>query len=183
MNITLKSVGILAALVAASAPALAENCADTTFTALASTDCRGSFAGNINGNASEVAYLDAQFGASFSYLGKSDDAGNGPFTGNPQVRTNGTLTFDSPISGEFVIGLKAARNYSYFLFNAAVPISSLTFNSTAGVAENRRGIPQRLSHANLYAVANPVPEPETYALMMAGLGAMGFLVRRRKAAG
>lgn len=28
----------------------------------------------------------------------------------------------------------------------------------------------------------PIPEPETYAMMLAGLGAVGFLARRRKAA-
>lgn len=37
-----------------------------------------------------------------------------------------------------------------------------------------------------WAVRNPtvaaIPEPETYALMMAGLGAMGFVARRRKKA-
>ncbi len=32
------------------------------------------------------------------------------------------------------------------------------------------------------AVAAPVPEPETYAMMLAGLGLMGFMARRRKQA-
>jgi hypothetical protein len=27
---------------------------------------------------------------------------------------------------------------------------------------------------------NAVPEPETYAMMLAGLGVMGFIARRRK---
>lgn len=162
-------------------PAMAENCASTTFTALASSACAGSFVGNINGSASEVTFLNSTFGGGFTYTGKSDDAGNGPFTGNPMVSTLGTLTFDSPLFGMFVIGLKAADNYSYYLFNALAPTSSLTFSSTAGVALNRNEMSQNLSHAALYVRAvGPVPEPETYALMMAGLAALGFVSRRRR---
>jgi hypothetical protein len=33
---------------------------------------------------------------------------------------------------------------------------------------------------SITAVAAPVPEPETYAMMMAGLGMMGFIARRRR---
>ncbi|GJJ03651.1 hypothetical protein RugamoR64_41890 [Duganella rhizosphaerae] len=34
---------------------------------------------------------------------------------------------------------------------------------------------------SLSLVATPVPEPETYAMMIAGLGLVGFMARRRKA--
>ncbi len=34
-----------------------------------------------------------------------------------------------------------------------------------------------------FAPASPIPEPETYALMLAGLGMMGAVIRRRKQKG
>jgi hypothetical protein len=35
------------------------------------------------------------------------------------------------------------------------------------------------SYAGVLNIANPVPEPETYAMLLAGLGLMGFMSRRK----
>jgi hypothetical protein len=184
MTISKKAIAAALSTIAACAvsmPAFAEDCADTTFTALTATSCLGSFSGNINGNASEATFLTTNFGGTFVYAGKSDDSNSGPFTSNPGVSTNGVLTFDSAISGSFVIGLMSANQHSYYLFDALTPITSLTFNSTAGVAENQNGIPQQLSHAALYlGTVAAVPEPGSYALLLAGLGAVGFVSARRR---
>jgi hypothetical protein len=182
MHRHVKKIVAAVTVAALSAPALAEDCTDTTFSVLAPVACTGSFSGNIHGAPSELSYLGSVFGGSFTYAGKSDDGGHGPFTSSPSGATNGTLTFDTPIVGNFVIGLKAANNYSYYFFNAVSSISSLTFDSTSGVATNKHGIAQGLSHASLYVQSlQPVPEPETYALMLAGLASVVFVSRRRKA--
>ena len=41
---------------------------------------------------------------------------------------------------------------------------------------------QAASFGGAVSLAAPVPEPETYGMMIAGLGVLGFLARRRKAA-
>ena len=155
--------------------ARAENCGDTGFVAQAASDCRGSFAGSLNGAAAELAYLAAQWGGGWTYSGNSDDGGNGPFTANPQVAFSGVLGFDAPISGDFVIGLKAGTQYSYYLFRGASGLSALTFSSTEGVATTVQGNPLALSHASLYVAA--VPEPGAWALLSAGLLGVGWRAR------
>jgi hypothetical protein len=168
---------------ALNGPALAENCANTTWTALAATACLGSFVGNSGSGSTvpdELLFLNAQWPgfAPFSFAGKSDDTDSGPFTSNPTVALDGTLTFDAPMTMPFVISLKAADQYSYYLFNPLGPVSSLTFNSTAGVSVNANDLPNALSHASLFT--SPVPEPSALLLAALGLPALWLATRRRR---
>ena len=145
-------------------------------------ECGGSFAGNNSNQETDVlAYISSTWGLNVTSLGQSDEAvGFGPFTSDPKT-TTGTLTFDTPMDGPFVLSLKAGDQFSLFYYDGiGAAISSIIY-STAGVNVNNKGIPNGLSHATLYAdPVTAVPEPETYALMLGGLGVVGFVARRRK---
>ena len=179
----LRFTGALLAVVlspiAARATSAPTACSLSDFT-VAAIACRGPFTGNINGSASEMTALHTYFGNLWTYEGKTDDAGNGPFTSKPLSPT-GTLTFDSAVTGLFVIGLKASDTYSFYEFNGGTHgITSLQF-STRGTAQNSQGSAQDLSHAALYLdpPSDVVPEPSTYMMMAAGLAGLGLAARRR----
>jgi hypothetical protein len=127
-----------------------------------------------------LSIIESEFGlAGASFLGASDDARSGPFRRNPDGAF-GTLRFDSAIDGAFVLSLKAGNAFSLYYFDGeGDAISSIDY-STLGVSTNWRGIGHDLSHASLYAAVPAIPEPETYALMLAGLAAVGFMSHRRK---
>jgi hypothetical protein len=55
---------------------------------------------------------------------------------------------------------------------------SVSFVNTTG--RSLTGSFQAYTYAYGYSTISPVPEPETYAMLLAGLGMMGFMVRRRK---
>ena len=57
-------------------------------------------------------------------------------------------------------------------------LNSLTFSYSGQF----QGLGDEAWAVNSLAIATPVPEPQTYALMLAGLGVLGFLARRRKGA-
>jgi hypothetical protein len=148
-------------------------------------DCAGSFEGNLRGapDAAQIAALNAQFGDNgFTYsnslvYSKSDAAGHGVFT---SLGDDFTLTFDNGqvATGLFVIGLKQATRYSFYLFDGgSAGINSISFDVKGVVDKQTDGLSHAIYLGN--ALTAPVPEPESYALMLAGLGVVGFIARRR----
>jgi len=95
-----------------------------------------------------------------------NSGGGNLFENNLELRNEdtgesfGTLSFGSEANTAYFNNL-VAGNYYYevYGFNNGRGNSHVSFSST---------------------FINAVPEPETYALMLAGLGAIGFLARRRK---
>ena len=88
-------------------------------------------------------------------------------------------TFDlTGIDGPFVLALKAGNAFSLYAFSDGDTIDW----DTLGVGFQNGGSPvqsgQELSHATVYTTANP--EPETYALLAAGLAFVGWASRRRQ---
>jgi hypothetical protein len=149
--------------------------------------CSGAWDGNNNNQLIDVlAELNNSFNdevginGAWTYMGTTNATEtSGPFSSVPGA-TSGTLTFDTAQKGWFALALKADGKFSLYLFDGGqAGITNIPF-ITGGVALNNQGNPQALSHASLYLA--PVPEPQTYALMLAGLGLVGFVARRRKAA-
>jgi hypothetical protein len=94
-------------------------------------------------------------------------------TGNPPLILSGTLfsTVVQPINDEF--------EYYWVWNNVALPAGDAW---QVNIAQNTLvgNIPTIIYSAELAAVAvAAVPEPETYAMFLAGLGLMGVVARRR----
>jgi PEP-CTERM motif/Protein of unknown function (DUF642) len=64
-----------------------------------------------------------------------------------------------------------------FTFTADSALTRLQFTDNSANTFSVDGVVD-----NVAVMTTPVPEPETYALMLAGLGVMTFVARRRKAA-
>jgi PEP-CTERM motif len=159
---------------AGPSPVLCGNSFATTLGNAGYISCQGPTVGNIAANQNNVATF-AGYG-SFDFAGASND-GSGVFTQDIKDVTAGQFTLSTPQTGLFVFGLKGGNTYSLYLFDGgSTGISQLSFD-TFGIAKGNGLAGPGLSHAALFTTA--VPEPETWALMLGGLCAVGAFARRR----
>jgi len=134
------------------------------------------------GYVSEV-YFDLGTGMSASFLSGTGTvnftagAAPGSLPGGSGVGFNSDAAFDSDSGGAPIYGIDAGESATFQIFGAT--LDSVTGGELAAGAHVRSLV---TSSASVVTIAAAVPEPETYALMLAGLGAVGWVARRRQSA-
>jgi hypothetical protein len=175
----LTTIAAAAAAIGFSAPALAitpaNTCSfgDVSGAGVTVTDCSGYYVGNLN-NGADFAAVKTLLEAEFPGV----TLGSGIVE---QVATSSNpVNLATPLKGDTVIGVHwggaaGGGNTAFYRMTIGAGFAGLTI-ATPNPAIGTGG----LSNVALYAT-QPVPEPSTYAMLAAGLAAIGFLARRRKA--
>ncbi|WP_229218783.1 PEPxxWA-CTERM sorting domain-containing protein [Rugamonas brunnea] len=96
-----------------------------------------------------------------------------------------TINVSKPVTVDLVFALHASNRSGAFFFDNQVLTSSSLGNAGTWAINwvNAGGQVPNFSNLTIFARdqhVSPVPEPETYAMLLAGFGLVGFMARRRK---
>ncbi|TFW13952.1 choice-of-anchor E domain-containing protein [Duganella callida] len=99
--------------------------------------------------------------------------------------SGGSYTFSSPFSSSSTYSDAASLALFSGTGSAHANLAASTTSVIAGISGNTRSLvlPSFSGYAKVtYTYATPVPEPETYAMLLGGLALVGAIARRRKSA-
>jgi len=178
---------------------------DMTFNSQSASDCYGVSSGNDDADTVNTLTNWQDPAGEWSLLAKSDADVNGGVSYGTisgidftlSAGTEGTWTlsaYDSngpayanlPTSMDFVGVLKASNGFAAYYFDD-VEVSAGNSGTWTISFVNHGGQTPDLSHLSLYTRVDEfggippaaIPEASTYAMMLAGLGLVGFMARRR----
>jgi PEP-CTERM motif len=181
------AVSVAAAGLFASSGAHALACSATGDVSPDAADCYGYVGGNdsfadMANVADNIENWDETYGWNSAQASgfKDDNSGSGSTTvlfdgAKNGDESTGTLTFLQALTGDFILALKGGNEVAYYYFdNANFAANSTIIFDIPGVQG------AGYSHGTIYTSTPAIPEPSTYALMFAGLAAVGFMARRRR---